>query len=234
MSASVRDKLLEQLVSADPIWRHLVGDILGTLEGDTDTARKLVDMLEGRPESFHTRGAILHALGKMNVKEVVPDLLKMLSSGHANGDMIVRAIGRIGGAEAAMGLFKRLGVPIATPPRIAIERELGKLKDVAVLRRIEEGLAEADANTQVSYLYILRATRDSRYSKAVCERLKIERDPDVRKAAIRALGFFDDPDSGKVLMELALHGTEQDRKYAIRAIYHRRDAKMTAAVLGRR
>lgn len=232
VSQSVRDDLLKMLITVDPIWRPLVGDTIGQLRGDTDTAKKLVDMFKDRPKDVRTRRAILAALGNMKVEEVVPDLLKLLRADHEDEDSIVRAIGGIGGPKAAAGLLEQLDHPLIPKTRIAIEAELGRMHDPVALEKIVDRLPEADPKTRTSYLQVLGATRDARYADAVRAALDGERDPRARKAAIRALGMFGDAKSGEVLLGFVERGSAQERADATRAIFAIRRTETVEALAG--
>ena len=56
----------------------MVGDTLGGLEGDTQTAQKLVDMLKNAAGGLVQTREAHHCLrvGKMNVKAILPQLDK--------------------------------------------------------------------------------------------------------------------------------------------------------------
>jgi len=222
--ADVRDRLFEMLTAADPQWRPLIGDTIGNLSGDATMARKLVDLYKQRPEHVLTRRAILRALGKMNVTEVVPDLLGMVRAGYDNEDRVVETLGRIGGRDVALGLLEHLGRKALQPKtRNAIQVVLGNLKNPEVLDKIERELPGADAKARVSYLHVLAATRNAKHAPAVLRSLERETDIRARKAAIRALGYFGDEKSGEKLLEMVQGGSSQDRLDATRALFQIRN-----------
>jgi HEAT repeat protein len=215
-----KQELLEMLVTIDPQWRRLVGETLGYLHGDKETARQLLDLLKSRPERTETRRAILYALGNMKVKEVVPELLKSVRSGYADEASIIDAIGRIGGEGANDGLLELLGETLQTRTRKTIERVLGSNRNPVVLEKLEKDLAlQKDLQTRLSYVKILGESRDPQYAGSVRQLLGEDQDPQVRKAAIRALGRFGDPVSGELLLSLVQDGNTQDRVDATNAIY---------------
>ncbi|MHC4225071.1 MAG: HEAT repeat domain-containing protein [Planctomycetota bacterium] len=219
-----KDELLSMLSTVDPQWRMLVGETLGYLRGDAETAGQLVKMLRGRPDNQRTRRAILLALGNMNVKEVVPELLKTLRTGHDDEEAIVGAIGKIGGETADQGLADMLGKLLKSNTRRAIERVLGEQRNPALMEQFERGLADADVQTRLSYVKVLGASRDPKYAEGIRDLLAKETDPQVRKSIIRALGQFGDPASGEKLLELIEHGTQRDRADATNAINRVKDS----------
>ena len=228
---SVRDDLLEMIDSVEPRWRRLVGDTLGALSGDKDTAKKLIEKLKARPDDVQTIQAITLALGSMNVKEAIPELNKMLRADFPQEVEIVRAISSIGGREASTLLSEHLGKSLDSRTRVAIERALSQMRDPAVLKRLESGLASIkDATTRRSFYSVLGNTRDPKYAEGVRNALKDEPVGRGRRAAIRALGLFGDAESGKVLLEMIQHGATNDRTEATNALYHIRDSETINAL----
>jgi len=222
VNSQVRERLLSLLPEVEEKWRALLGDTLGSFQGDKETAQALLVMLQARPENVYTRNAIITALGKIQVKEVVPDLLGMLGTGIDNENLIVRTIGQIGGKEAGQALYERLSRPIMPETQREIERVLGEQRDPAILGKIRDGLLEGvgDAGQRNSYLNILSMTRDEAYAPAVRKLLEGESDPNVRRNAMRALGMFGDADSGRALLEIVQGGRQDESVEAIRAIHY--------------
>jgi len=224
--ADVRGKLFGMLTSVEPRWRPLIGDTIGELTGDRSTAQRLVDLLKTRPEHFLTRVAILRALGKLAVREVVPDLLGMLGPGGSEELKIVQTLGRIGGREMAWGLLDHLGRrDLQTRTCREIEIVLGDFRSARLHALIEQRLLDSRPAARVSYLRILSYSRDPKYAPAVRGLLDRELDGLVRRAAIRALGAFGDPESGRRLLSLVLTGSQLDQANASRALYLIRNAQ---------
>jgi len=220
----VREALLELLVDVEPQWRPLVGDTIGQLRGDTETASRLIDMLKAKPDSVKTRDAILTALGNMKVLDVVPELLDMIGSGSKMEIRVIKAVGRIGGDEAAMGLLGYLSRPLHAMTRIEIERALSQGRNPVALEEIRKALPKATDAESASYINVLGATRNDKYSDTVRNALANTKDTRTRKAAIRALGMFGDEKSGVMLLDLVQGGTKQDQIEATNAIHYIKDA----------
>ncbi|MGH7162017.1 MAG: HEAT repeat domain-containing protein, partial [Planctomycetota bacterium] len=228
----VRDRLIDMLTTVDQNWRPLVGDALGALEGDAGTAKKLTALFQSRPENRYTRSAILIALGKMKVPDVVPELVATLGSGYENEDLIVRAIGQIGGPDAQQALFERLGKPIQPETRREIEAVLGNAPVAAVVKAMVDALPDAHPQLRASLLNILGTTRDARHADAVLKLLENEKDEGVRKAAIRALGELGDARCGAALLKIVEEGGAPARD-AERALHQLRDPETVAAIADR-
>jgi len=230
INPQVRDHLLRMLPEVEEKWRALLGDTLGSFHEDKATATALLAMLQARPENVYTRNAIFIALGKMQVKEVVPELIAMLGTGHDSEHLIVRTIGSIGGREAGQALFERLSLPIMPETQREIERVLGEQRDPAILAKVRDGLPEGDASRRNSYVSILAMTRDEAYAPAMRKLLESESDPNVRRNALRALGMFGDAESGKALLEVVQGDRQEESVDAIRAIHYITNAATVEAL----
>ena len=226
LSPAARNQLVEMIDTVDQKWRALIGSTLGNLRGDVETAGILMGKLEGRPKDLYTRRALLTAITNMEVSEVLPRLSKMLGSAYDEEHLIARAIGRIGGEKATDTLLTFLEREAILPSTAReIERILGAGGDPAVLTKVEKGLASTSAKKRVSMLNVLGAARKPQSGEAIRELLKNEADPRVRSAGIRALGHIGDPESGKMLLELAERGDASQRSQAVNAIHTIRDPK---------
>lgn len=232
LDRSVRDDLLRMLTEVDEKWRPLIGDTLGYLQGDVETATRLMKLLKEDPKSVYTRNAILTALGKMQVKEVLPDLIQLVGSGADGEPLIARAIGSIGGPEASLALLGMLGKPLRHDTQLEIERLLGQAQNPLVMERIREGLGDADRSERVSMLRILGMTGDAKHAPAVHALLADETDPIVRKAAIEALGRFGDPESGEILLQILQSGAKEDVAAATKAMYRIKDPETVMKLAG--
>lgn len=215
---ALRDRLLTLLNEAEPRWRPLVGQTLGALEGDADTAKKLVRMLQERPASVYTRNAIYTAIGMMKVEAVVPDLLSLLGEGMENEELLVRAVGQIGGRETHKALLERIYKPLRPETRREIESVLGTTPDAAVLEAAAASLPDADPDARTSIVAVLGMARDPRYSETVIRLLDGEPSANVRQAAFRALGRIGDEKAGLVLLRQIEQGGELSR-HATNALY---------------
>ncbi len=222
VNSQVRERLVSLLPQVEEKWRALLGDTLGSFQGDKETARALLGMLQARPENVYTRNAILTALGKIQVNEVVPELLAMLGTGIDNENLIVRTIGQVGGKEAGQALYERLSQPIMPETQREIERVLGEQRDPAILAKIRDELLEgtSDPARRSSYVNILSMARDDAYAPAVRTLLERENDPNVRRYAMQALGKFGDAESGRALLAIVQGGRQDESVEAIRAIHY--------------
>lgn len=208
----IRDRLMKMLEEdSDPRFRPLIGQTLGALEGDAETAKRLVDLLKTRPANVYTRNAIFIALENMKVEAVVPDLLALLGEGHDNEELIVRAIGGIGGPDAQKALLQRLFQPLRPETRREIEAALGRVPDRTVLEAATAALPDADADAKASIVTMLGMTRDPRYAESVIRTLEGEAGENVRRAALRALGQFGDEKSGLTLLRYVSQGGDLAR-----------------------
>jgi HEAT repeat protein len=215
---ATRDQMLRMLTSVEGKWRPLVGEALGYLQGDVETAKALMGMLQQRPTNVYTRSAILSALGKMQVKEVLPDLVATLGAGYDSEPLIVRAIGQIGGPEASAALLDRLDTPLDRDTAAEIERVIGQAANPVVMEEIKRRLKDASPKSRASMMDILAMTGDAAHAAAVRDMLATETDAAARRSAILALGRFGDPASGDALLRLLEGGSETDRQDAARAM----------------
>jgi len=229
---STRDELVAMVDTVEPRWRRLIGATLAELRGDTETAQMVMLKLQGRPEDEYTRAALLIALTGMEVKEVLPDLTKMLGGSHEREDLIARAIGRIGGRDATDTLLKYLEKPAIDPTTAReIERILGAGGDPVVLAKVQKSLESASPEKRVSMLRVLGGARKKEYAESIRNLLESETDPSVKGAAISALGKIGDPESGMMLLELAQGSDPTTANRAINALQMVRDpAAVTAMV----
>ena len=234
MPRETRNELVSMIDSVDPTWRRLIGATLGNLTGDVETAQMLLTKLEARPENLYTRQALLLALENMEVKEVLPSLLRMLGDGHDQEDRIVRAIGRIGGRGATDTLLKYLdrNAVNRTTAR-EIERILGAGGDPVVLRKVAKGLESNSVNKRVSMLHVLGSSRSAEHAPVIRDLLAGETDPRVKSAAIRALGNIGDEQSGQMLLDLAQGSDPTTANQAINAIHSIRNGATVTALASR-
>jgi len=227
-----RDELISMIDTVEPKWRRLIGSALGQLRGDTATAQALMGKLLERPEDAYTRDALLIALTNMEVKEVLPSLTKMLGDGHEREDLIARAIGRIGGREAADTLLAYLEKDAINPTTAReIERILGAGGDPIVLAKVQKSLDSSSAAKRISMLHVLGASRKKEHSAAIRELLEGELDPRVKGAAISALGKIGDPESGLMLLQLAQGSDPTTANRAINALQMVRDPKTVSSMV---
>ncbi|MHC4549148.1 MAG: HEAT repeat domain-containing protein [Planctomycetota bacterium] len=233
-SPAVRQRLLEMLQTVEPRWRPLIGDALGSLRGDVDTAKALVDMLRGDPKNAYTRNAIYTALGMMRVSEIAPRLLDMIGQNHPDEAKIVETLGKIGGPEEIKALFDRLDGPLLPNTRREIEKVLqAKHQHPGLMDKVARSMEKADAETRRSLLRILGASKNPAHAKAVRELLKTETDSRTRQAAIEALGRFGDRESGELLLDLIQRGEPDDQRKAVRALHQIKDPKTVNLLAGR-
>ncbi|MGQ0612868.1 MAG: HEAT repeat domain-containing protein [Planctomycetaceae bacterium] len=232
VDASTKNRLIELLLTIDRQWRPLVGQALGAIHGDEALARRLIQLGEEQAGDVYTVSALFQAVGQMKVEAVVPDLLAMLGRAHPQEALIVRALGDIGGAAGAQALVARLGQPIRPETRQAIEAVLGNSRDPAVLDAVATALDTPDSSTRGTLLDILGMSRDLRYAAKVRELLETERDEDVRRRALRALGRFGDAASGDALVAAAEQGGPMGDA-AIQAIHEIRNPETLLTIASR-
>lgn len=229
---STRDRLIEMLTSVESRWRPLVGDALGCLGGDVETAKKLVDLLKARAGDVYTRNAIFSALGQMKVQEAVPALLSLLGEGQDNEELIVRAIGDIGGTDAQTALLARLHQPLRPETRREIEAVLGRGMERALLQQAADSYADAGPDARASICIVLGMTRDPRWAEMVISATDREGYEPARKAGIRALGYFGDEKSGEALLRYIDGGGDLGRE-ATKALHEITNAETIAGLAGR-
>jgi HEAT repeat protein len=233
VSPAVREQLLTMLATAPPNWRNQIADAIGSLEGDTDTAQALVRMLKSTPDDRETRNAIYSALMSMNVREVTPQLMAMIGEGVVDEALVIRTIGALATPEEVDQLFAWLDQPLRQPSRAEIEQVLqDRARVPGFLDKVAAALDGADPQKRRSLLKILSASTNPAHAAKVRDLLKNEADEESRGAAIRALGKYGDPESGKVLLEIAQRGSTNDQHRAIQAIFTIRDPD-TIGILGR-
>jgi len=219
---AVRDRLLVMLTTVDPQWRGAVGEVLGSLEGDVDTANKLVDMLRNRTGEINTRRAIYAALSKMNVREIAPRLLGMLGENYDDEFLAVRALGSVGGMEETLALLDRMVKhPLRDETRREIETVLQTKRGAKdLMNRIAEALGQEPAvETKRSLVKVLTASDDPEHRAMIREMAKNETDAETRREAILGLGRFGDEESGRILLDLVQTGEGNERLRAVQAIH---------------
>ena len=123
LDRGVRDDLIRLLVDGDALTSRLVGETIGYMKGDKETAQILMELSQQKPKSVPIRQGILTALGNMQVKEMLPELIGALGQGYEDENLIVRAIGRLGGPGVGAKLLDRLGKPILPGTRAALPDE---------------------------------------------------------------------------------------------------------------
>ncbi len=233
VSPAVRERLLQLLATAPASWKRTVGDVIGSLDGDTGTAQALLEMLRSAPEDAETRRAIYSALGSMNVHEVTPVLMSMLGQGLPDEPLIIRTIGGLAKPEELEQLFGRLEGPLVAASRSEIERilqEKGRIP--GFFDKVAAALETNDLQKRRSLLRILGASNDPDHAARVRELLKTETDAESRALAIQALGKFGDVESGKTLLDIVQTGTQQDQGRAIQAIHTIRDRDTIGVLAG--
>jgi len=220
VSPQVKERLLQMLVTVDRQWRNLIGDAIGSMQGDVGVAKTLIDMLQQRPESRETRHAICSALAKINVPEIKSDLLGMLGEAFEDEHLIVRALGRVAGAGELDRFIGMLDGPLRPVTRHEIEEVLKKKRNVpGVMDDIVERLKEAkDPTSKRSLLTIVALSRDAEHSELVRDIASSETNPLVRGEAYKALGRLGDKESGKFLLKVLTRGDAQDRRRAAQAL----------------
>lgn len=126
-------------------------------------------------------------------------LIRLLDDRSApRRDRVVREIARRGGDEAWHALVARLRDPALRTP---IEIALGRFAPPAVIDACKRGMLDApDPRARASIARILAATADPAHGRDIRALLDREREPEVRHAAIGALGRFGDRDSAAVLV----------------------------------
>lgn len=223
----VRERLLELLFTAEPKWRPLVGDALGSLQGDVDAAKALVAIIRnGEAQNVYTRHAVYTALGKMNVKEVLPELMGMLGRGHPDEPLIVEAVGKLAGPEEVGALLDMLQGTLRPVTRRKIQRVLAEKSNYpGLLNKIAKRLPDADADTRRSFVEILGSARDERHAETIRRLLENETDQRVRDSAILALGNIGDLESGRHLLSMVESGSPEDQRKASSAMRHIRDGE---------
>lgn len=220
LPTATRDRLLGMFDTIDSVGHAMIGEVLGQLRGDVDTAKLLIARLQDKPDEVRTRLAMLNALRNMGVQEVVDDLGAMLGNNFANEQQIVQAINQIGGTKATETLLAYLERDaINTGTAREIERVLGRGAHPKVLAEVAENLASENPAKRRSMLNVLANARKPEYSEAVREMFAEETDPTVRRQAIRAMGMMGDLESTRVLMELANSGNEREKVHAIQALH---------------
>jgi HEAT repeat protein len=225
---TVRERLLQLLFTAEPKWRPLVGDALGSLQGDVEAAKALVSIIQNNEaENVYTRHAVYTALRKMNVKEVLPDLMEMLGHGHPDEHLIVKAVAKLAGAEETGALLDMLDGPLRPETRREIQRAVTeKAGSPGLMEKVAKRLEAApDAQTRGSLVEILGSTREPRYGKTIRKLLDNETDQTVRDSAIRALGMIGDLDSGRRLLDMVERGSSDDQRKAASAMRYIRDGE---------
>ncbi len=220
VTPAVRERLLQMLGSAQPAWKDAIAGAIGSLDGDTDTAKALLEMLRNTPDDVHTRRGIYSALGMMNVPEVTPALLAMLGEGLQDEPLIIRTIGQVARPDELEQLFLRLDKPLIPASRTEIERVLQERGRIpGLMEKVATGLDGADPQKRRSLLRILQASNEPKHAEMVRELLKTESDSESRAIAIQALGKFGDVDSGKMLLDIVQTGSPEDQNRAINAIH---------------
>jgi len=156
----------------------------------------------------------------------------MLGDGHEREDLLVRAIGRIGGREATDTLLKYLEKPaiMGTTAR-EIERILGAGGDPVVLAKVEASLESNSTKKRISMLHVLGAARKPEHAAAIRKLLAGETDSNVKRAAIVALGRIGDPESADVLLKLAQGSDPITANQAVSALHTIRDRETVSSLM---
>ncbi|HEX5135539.1 MAG TPA: HEAT repeat domain-containing protein [Planctomycetota bacterium] len=233
VTPQVRERLLQMLGAAQPAWKDAIAGAIGSLDGDTDTAQALLNMLRNTPDDISTRRAIYSALGMMNVPDVTPSLLAMLGEGLQDEPLIIRTIGQVARPEELEQLFVRLDKPLIPASRTEIERVLQERGRIpGLMDQVAKGLDDADIQKRRSLLRILQASTDPKHAELVRSLLRTETDSESRAIAIQGLGKYGDVESGRMLLEIVQSGSPEDQSRAINAIHSIRD-RDTVALLAK-
>jgi HEAT repeat protein len=194
-------------------WRRaLACEALGKIGSELAVPALLERLQDRRPE---VRMAAVRALGDIGSDEAIPALSKaFLESRAAPTNVVANALRRIGGESAPT--FER-GIA-AEDPFVRISSCFGLA-----------GLAGQYGAAAVSLARVLDSDPDVRVRAAAAAALGLvggggapseligattDADVLVRRSAVKALGSFDDPASGKTLVECA---ENDDRETALRA-----------------
>lgn len=217
-----KERLLSLLVTLPPDRAGMVGEAIGTMAGDVEMAGRLLSLFREHAGNEYMTSAVFSALERMQVRDVVPNLLGMIGEGYANEAMLVKLVWASGGREAAPPLMDLLGKPLGAGTREAIEEVLGACGEPAVLDAAAAALASASTDARASLVEILGLSGAERHAAAVREILVREDDGEVQRRALLALGRFGDRESvelllkaldqGGALADLALLAMQEIRK----------------------
>ncbi len=200
---ATKARLLELLVTIEPLSRRLVGKALGALKGDEPTARQLLAIYqEQRSPDVYATGAIFDALGLMGVGAITPDLLAMLGKGGPHDVLVIGALGTIGETNGVQALIVRLGTATHPKTRAAIITVLGASRDPAVLQAMSSAAADADPATALSLAKAMGLTRDVRFAAPLRKMVESASEGYVNPAAMRALGRCADRDAALFLLRM--------------------------------
>jgi len=233
VTPEVRQQLLQMLVTVEPRDSMLVGEAIGSLEGDKQTALALVDMLQGPDLHLRVTHAIYAALGSMNVREISGPLFGMIGEGREDEHLIVRTLGTVAGPDEVRKLFGKLDGPLRDQTRTEIELVLRQKATLpGLLDEVAGALDDADVTKRRSLLRILGASSNPEHAEKVRELLAKETDPDSRRMAIQALGSFGDPESANTLLDIVKTGSQTDQRRAVQAIHTIRNPETISMLAG--
>jgi len=208
LDAATKERLFDLFAKIEPKWKGLVAQVLGSLENDTESAKRLLAIAQEPTADVYTTSAAFQALQQMQPRELLPELVALLGSGTRNEALVVKTIGRIGGEDGAKALLARLAGPIRPETRQSIEATLGESRDPKALEAVVAALDGADAATRRSLVDILSWRRQQ--AEPYAERLRaiLDADPDeeVQRSVLRALGRIGDRASGERLLQVAEGG----------------------------
>jgi HEAT repeat protein len=218
VSPEVRDALLALLDRGD----RMAGSALGRLEGDKETARLLLDRLTAQPKDRVVIHALHDALGMISVPEVAPKLMEMLGRGYDEEFLIVRTVSNIGGAAEMEQLVERLGKgPILDSTRREIELALRQhAKSPGLLDKVAELVVREStpAEARLSLVQVLVKSEKPEHAALVRKIATSDADERARHVAIQGLGELGDPESAKILLEMAQSGSDRERYLAQNAL----------------
>jgi HEAT repeat protein len=230
---ATKQKLFELLLSVGPQERRLVGEALGALDGDEESARRLLRLYrEQTLPDIYAKRAIFDALGRMRVQSVVSDLATMLREDGHDESLVVEALAGIGGLASAQALIERLQRPARPELRQSIVTALGSSRDPEILEAVAQSLEDPDTQGRAALVEALGMTRDVRFAGRLRELHDKEPDGRVRHQMLRALGRFGDRDSVLLLLKTVERGGPE-AGHAVSALNEVRNPQTVDALAAR-
>ena len=209
LGPAVIGDVLAALADENPQVRAAAGNVAAVMPGEEATRGFIAGMAEATPTG---RAAILAVLERRGDKTGLPAALKALDdAGEEVALSAVHAVAALGGDEAVNPLIVKLA-DAAPTVRDAVRDVLVRIPGQRATELVGTGIKSASSTTTiVTLLDVLAARPPTGKLEPIFSALE-QSDPEVRVAALRALGVLGDEATFPTLLDLLLKAAGDDER----------------------